>query len=499
MKTYIKFVIVLMCCVSCNYLMDIDSTDFYTEDTFWKTESHAIEAINGCYRAMNESDLYNTETPFMYEVMTSNAYHKDNFHNARDFARGTQTATTLGMNLVTWRGCYRGIGRCNAVIDKVPAIDMDESLKKRIVGESKFLRALFYQKMNVVFNGVPLVLTTPNPEDHGALPRSSYNEVKTQIVKDLDEAVSVLPVSYSASEDGRATKGAALTLKAKVLLQDHEYAGVISTLDQLFALNRYSLFPDYNGIFRKINEGNSEIIFDVRYKQSQVTNSFDLFHAQYNTQAPVQELVDAYQMTDGKSIYESPLYDEEKMYENRDPRFVQTILYLGAPWRNRTATEVDLHQTGYAFIKYTEYNATTPGTIAVSDVNYVLLRYADVLLMYAEALNEQEGPVEKVYNAVNEVRRRPSVDMPPLEAGLTKEQMREAIRQERRIEFAGEGYYFYDIRRWKTIETEMNKSVSTHNRTVIATRSFNPLRDYYWPVPYTQIDLNPALEQNPNY
>lgn len=490
---------VCLCLLSCESLLDTKPTDFYTEDSFWKTATHAEEATTSAYQALLHNDLYNEQTPFMFEVMTPNAYHKDNFQSAHDFAIGAHSATTIGMNLVTWRGCYRGIGRCNMVIDRVPAIEMDEALKTRLVGEAKFLRAFYFQKLNVLFNGVPLVVTSPNGADHSALPRAAYAEVKQQILQDLNDAIASLPADYPATSSGRATKGAALALKAQVHLQDHEYTEVVSAIDELIALEKYALFPDYNGLFRKANEGNSEIIFDVRFKSPQVRNSYDIIHAQYNTQAPLQELVEAYQMKDGLSIEESPLYDPQNPYANRDPRLAQSIVYLGAPWRNRVADAADLHQTGYTFRKYTEYNETTVGTIANSDVNYVILRYADVLLMYAEALNELHGATQAVYEAVNAVRQRPSVDMPALPAGLDKDAMREAIRLERRIELAGEGAYFYDIRRWKTIEQEMVGPVHTHSGAVIETRNFDPQRDYYWPIPYTEIDLNPALIQNPNY
>ncbi|MDR1555733.1 MAG: RagB/SusD family nutrient uptake outer membrane protein [Tannerellaceae bacterium] len=506
-----RIMIIYVCCVAsaCNDMMNIDATDFFRDDAYWQTENQAIEAVNGCYRALNDADLYGNGGAGAainnYECMTPNAYHKDNLYNTHDFAIGSQSATTLGMNLITWRGCYRGIGRCNNVIDKITGISMDEKLKTRLIAEAKFLRALYYHKMNVVFNGVPLVLTPPNVEEHSRLARASYEEVKAQILKDLDEAVPALETKYPSEQDGRATKGAAFALKAKVLLQDLDYSGTIGACESLFALNRYELFPDYNGIFRQANTGNSEVIFDVRWKYPNTNCDYDIIHAQYNVQAPVQELIDAYQMIDGKSITESPLYDSANPYENRDPRFNQTILWIGKPWRNRIADASDLHQTGYGFIKYTEYTATTTGALSTSDIPYVVLRYADVLLMYAEALNELlAAPDEKVYRTVNEVRGRESVNMPPLPDGLTKEQMREAIRLERRIEMAGEDDYFYAIRRWKTIETDMNASVHTcsiapYTGAVIETRHFNPARDYYWPIPYTEIDLNPELEQNPGY
>src|SRR5690606_1134130 len=169
------------------------------------------------------------------------------------------------------------------------------------------------------------------------LPRSTYQQIREQVLHDLDEAATSLPTSYPKAEDGRATKGAAWALKARVLLQDHDYQDVVSTIRQILDLDRYDLYPNYNGLFRKVNEGNQEIVFDIRFKAPELINTYDIIMAQYSTQAPVQGLVDAYQMTDGLSIDESPRYDPQKPYENRDPRFKQSIVFIGAPWRNRTA------------------------------------------------------------------------------------------------------------------------------------------------------------------
>ena len=484
---------------SCHSMLDTEPTDFYSQETFWQTSQHALEGLTGSYQALTHAELYNAQTPFMFEAMSPNAFNYDNQRLANDFARGVHSATSIGMNAAMWTGCYRGIGRCNTVIDNVAGIAMDDELKSRIIGEAKFLRAFYYHRLNELFNGVPLILSEPNADEQASLPRNSHEEVLNQILRDLDDAAAVLPVSYSGNDEGRATKGAALALKARVLLQQHRYEEVVVAASEVFSLNHYELYPDYNGIFRKANQGNSEIIFDIRFKAPEVINTYDIIMAQYSTQAPLQGLVDEYRMIDGLSIEESPLYDVASPYENRDPRFEQSIVYIGAPWRNRTATVADLHQTGYTFRKFTEYNEDTPGTIVNSDVNYVEIRYADVLLMYAEALNELSGPTAEVYAAINQIRARPSVEMPELPAGLNKDEMREAIRLERRIELAGEGSYFYDIRRWGTIEEEMVGPIYDYQENIIQTRDFNPNRDYFWPIPFTEIDLNPALEQNPNY
>ncbi len=485
--------------LSCENLLNTSPTNFYSQETYWQKSEHALNALTGCYQALTHADLYNAQTPFMFEAMSPNAFNYDNQGAAGDIARGVHTATTLGINNLMWRGCYRGIGRCNTLLANIDQINMDSQLKDRIIGEAKFLRAFYYNRLNILFNGVPLITDEPDPAEQSTLSRNSFEEVLEQILKDLNDAANSLPTTYPNADKGRATKGAALSLKARVLLQNYRYPEVVSTIDEIFTLDAYSLYPNYNGIFRKANEGNSEIIFDIRFSAPELTNTYDIIMAQYSTQAPLQGLVDLYQMTDGKSIEESPLYNPEQPYENRDPRFEQSIIYLGVPWRNRTATTADLHQTGYSFRKFTEYNATTQGTISNSDVNYVEIRYADVLLMYAEALNEVSGATEDVYNAINSIRQRPSVEMPALPLGLGKEDMIEAIRLERRIELAGEGSYFYDIRRWKTIEDEMNGPIFDYKGDVIENRKFVPTRDYFWPIPYTEIDLNPNLEQNPGY
>lgn len=497
--TYI-LILMIVFVAGCNDLLDTEPTDFYTEDTFWQTSDHVFEALTGCYNVLVSTDYYGSGSPaHRWEVMTPNAFNYNNELATRDFSLGAATGTTMGINNNIWVGSYRGIGRCNTLLENIDDIEMEADLKDRVIGEAKFLRAFYYNTLNEVFRGVPLILSAPDPGEHSNQPRDTYEEVLSQIYEDLDDAAEKLPISYSSSDEGRATKGAALALKARILLQNHDYSEVVATIDEIFALQEYGLFPDYNGLFRKANEGNSEIIFDVRFKAPEVTNNYDIFMAQFSTQAPLKDLVDAYQMIDGQPIEESDLYDPDDPYNNRDPRFTQSIVYLGAPWRNRVATEADLHQTGYTFRKFTEYDETTVGTISPSDVNYVVIRYADVLLMYAEALNELEGPTKQVYDAINEIRSRPTVEMPDIPAGLSQEEMRETIRLERRIELAGEHSYFFDIRRWGIAEEVMNAPIRNHAGNVIETRSFNPDRDYIWPIPHTQIDLNPALEQNPGY
>jgi len=330
------------------------------------------------------------------------------------------------------------------------------------------------------------------------LPRNSRQEVITQILDDLDKASAVLPPSYSGSDIGRATKGASLALKTRVLLYESRWSEAAATAKEVMDLNQYSLFPDYRSLFLPENENNPEVIFDVQSKTPEYPNYSDLLLELQINLAPTLDLVNSYLMKDGLPIQDSPLYDPEHPYENRDPRLHKTIVVPGYMFRGAVVSETKYFSTGFGFKKYTSYkDSVARENITYSEINYIMLRYADVLLMYAEAKNEAAGGDETVYNALNQIRRR--AGMPDFNETLSKEELREAIRHERRIELAGEALYYHDIRRWRTAEIVMNGPVLNSKGQVVQIRAFNANRDYLWPIHSITIQDNPALEQNPGY
>ena len=194
------------------------------------------------------------------------------------------------------------------------------------------------------------------------------------------------------------------------------------------------------------------------------------------------------------------MYDPAKPYENRDPRLLYSITCIGYPYNGKPITKEDVMTTGFGMKKYTSYedDVTIP-LIERAAVNTVLIRYAEVLLTYAEAQNEASGPDQSVYDAINQIRKREGVNMPEVETDLTKDQMREVIRLERRIELALEGIYYSDILRWKTAEKENNGVMHDSDNVEVVKRSFRVDRDYLWPIPYNQTIQNPNLTQNPNW
>jgi starch-binding outer membrane protein, SusD/RagB family len=484
---------------SCNEdNLNIDPADQYSVETFWKTEEHASAGLSGVYESLR--GFYGGNWVYETDLITPNGWGYNENGGVGPLARGVHI-TTDGLIGSKWNQAYQGVGRANTFLDRIGGIQMNEGLKSRMTGEAKFLRALFYFNLVNYFGGVPLILETPDAEKHSDLPRTERSLVVAQILKDLDEASAVLPSTYAAKDIGRATGGAALALKARMLLYEGEWTAAAEAAQQVIDLGVYSLFPNYRELFKVQNEHNAEVIFNVEFLAPRFTNNFDQPIYILNTPAPLKDLVDAYLMIDGKPIDQSLLYNPLQPYENRDPRLHQTVAVIGYKHNGKVVQLSDVVNTGFGLKKWTSFsdNVNTATIPPSTDLNPILIRYAEVLLTYAEARNEASGPDASVYNAINAVRARPSVNMPPVESGLTQDAMREVIRRERRIELAFEGLYYTDIRRWKIAEVVNNGPIYNYQGNAITNRTFNKDRDYLWPIPFVQIQENPALEQNPNY
>lgn len=521
---FILFVTAVLLAGCTKATFDTQPKDRYTEDTYWTSDKNANAALTGCYQTLTLNGLFGYALPLWEDTATPNQYDYDNSAGWNSIANGTQNASTISTPVVgnvidmRWKNCYTGIGRCNTLldnIDKVPALDA--TLKNRMKAEAKFLRALFYQILETYYGGVPLILAAPDLATQATLPRNKREEVVQQVIKDLDDAAAVLPVKYTGGDIGRATKGAALALKARVLL--FEASPLINTTNDVakwttaaaaakavmdLAGTGYALFPNYRNLFLPANENSSECVFDIQYKIPEEGNSFDLIDRQYGTNAPLRDLIDAYDMKDGLPPSQSPLYSSATPYQNRDPRMYQTLVYPGDTYLGAVTTPTTPFKlTGYGVKKYSIYDTAPSSNLInsayLSETNYMLIRYADVMLMYAEAQNEAAGPDATVYSAINAIRQRAGLNPYQIPAGKTKAEMRDLIRHERRIEFACEGFYYTDIRRWKIAETVMNAPIKNSQNQVIVTRSFNPARDYWWPVPQTQLDVNSNLTQSPGY
>jgi hypothetical protein len=483
---------------SCSQYLEVSPTDRLIQTDFWRTREHSEAALIGIYNQLTNSNLYGDVAMIGMEAATPNAFTYNNTGGGGFIAQGIHDAANNGIINNKWGACYTGIGRANTLLDNVGNIKMEESIKKRHIAEAKFLRALYYHNLWIFYGGVPLILETPNIEKHGALPRNSADEVYNQIIKDCDEAIIDLPILGITK--GNASKGAALALKARTMLYKGNYQGAAAAANQVISGNTYSLFANYRDLFQLDREGNQEVIFDVQFKFPEFAHSMDITLTDFNSIAPLPDLLNDYYMTDGFPASKSSLYNPRSPYENRDSRLSQTNILPNTLFRARMVTPTQFGFTGIGQKKYTVYKDNEVGTTIAggqSQINYMVFRYADILLMYAEAQNEVAGADASVYDALNLIRRRSGMpDFPP---NLNKEAMRAEIRHERRIELAGEGLYYHDIRRWRTAEVVMNADIFNFNNSKIGTRKFNKERDYLWPIPTIVSERNPNLVQNAGY
>ncbi|MDR0843996.1 MAG: RagB/SusD family nutrient uptake outer membrane protein [Tannerella sp.] len=479
---------------ACSGFLETEPSDKYTQDNYWQTQERATAALNGIYASLLHSALYGGDNPLILENLTPNAYHYQGDDN--NIVAGRHNAST-GLFNTGWNRAYEGIGRANNFLGSIDRVPMDEVVKKRYIAEAKFLRAVFYFPLWNLYGGAPLILEPTNDATQQNLPRNSADELLTQILKDLNEAAEtgILPKSYSGADKGRVTIGAVLAFKARILLYAGRFAEAATAAKQVIDLGVYDLFPGYRELFYLENEGNQEVVFDLQYKYPEFCHSFDMTLDEYNNVAPLPDLVNDYYATDGLPISESPAYDPANPYNNRDPRLQSTVIVKGSQFKGAVVKEGQYPRTGYGQKKYTVYKDDEPkATIRAGDseLNYMFLRYADVLLMYAEAKNETSGPDAEIYLYLNKIRVR--AGMPHFPDNLSQDELRKEIRHERRIELAGEGFYFYDIRRWRISHLVMNGEIHNDKGERIEVIKFENHRVYLWPVPSIAIQENPKLQ-----
>jgi starch-binding outer membrane protein, SusD/RagB family len=460
-----------------------------------------------------------------------------------NFTNGLISPTNNPVDI--WAKSYQNIRKVNIFlkyIDNLPVNgSAQEEGKTRMKGEAYFLRAFFYHELYRRYGAVPLLDKPLNIDEDLQIPRNSEEEVVEFIVKDCETAASLLPATYSAANLGRAPKGAALLLKSRVLLyaasllhnpenKPEKWQRAAAAAKAVMDLNVYRLDDNYKTLFH--TRTSPEVIFQstVNHVWKVVDNDW-VRHTQPPSQGggwgnlqPLQNLVDEYEMNNGKYITDpSSGYDANKPYVGRDPRFYQSIIYDGCKWAGATintyvGSGVDglnynnnaaATKTGYYVAKLLDETATLITSYRPGSHYWVFMRYAEALLNYAEAQNEAlSTPDQSVYDAINKIRDRANVKMPPIQTGLSKEEMRQRIRHERRIELAFETHRFWDLRRWRIgtqegtnaygMKITKSGTVYTYEKFLLENRVYRPAFDLF-PIPQTEREKDKALTQNTGY
>ena len=521
---------------SCSDFLDRVPLDFVSPDNFLTNEAQSQILLNGVYAKITmQDDSYRQTFPIHEASLTDDVYDSQPWHETTEWARGQGTAQSALPNWF-WKTNYQGVARANVFISSIKKATFSSSLIPRLTAEAKFLRAWYYNQLITYFGDVPLILE-PGDLTNGQPTRTPKDEIVAQILQDLEEAIPVLPQTYEDAKDaGRVTKGAAMGLKARVLLYQSRWAEAAQAAKEVMDLKQYTLFPDYQGLFLEKNEeaaSKSEIMFQ-RYYTKDIDPSFlSEYIGLWPALAPTKQLVDCYYMSDGLPITESDRYDRANPFMNRDPRLKATIFYPGSKYFN--------NRQGAPGLEYVQDSVPTPEWIlSVTGFrckkhldgkimenkdegrNAYLMRYGEILLTYAEAQNEASGPDKSVYNAIDQLRIRVGmITLTKAMPNLSKEKMREVIRNERRVELAIEGLRWPDIRRWRIGEKVMVDAIGLdmsllkggqypgdgkgetkdwiYKDIVVDKRQFNPARDYLLPIPQEEMTANPNMTQNPNY
>lgn len=538
---YSLFIAVLIIISSCSDFLDRDPLSQASENTFWNTEADAEKGVNALYEIMPGQRDFWRDCQSDNSLMT-NAWGESGLGY---ICQGIHNAAT---GYITEEWIYKDIYRILYYLDKLNGMTIDPVKKQRFEGEARFILALKYYRMTRHFGDIPLIKEKPIELDKAALPRSPKQEVLDYALENIETAIEYLPDSYSGNNTGRITKGAALTLKADIYLDMASYKKfhngqdatnlwkeAASAAQQVIDLNLYELEEDFAFLFKsEANNNNKEVILANQYKENERTHMLPILCSPAGTGVtgqgwasfcPTRDLVDSYEMIDGKTIYESALYDMNDPWENRDARLKKTFFlpgyeclrpngqyepYMPHPAFNKPEriNNEGGGITGFMYLKYNDQMLTKP---ANSWTNFSLYRYAEVLLIAAEALNEYEPGNIKIAEYVNQVRKR--AGLPEVNEHLgNQEKMRTYIREERRHEFVGEHKRYFDILRWKTAETVLNEpgyGINKDENSAIGdytqekflgqNRTFDISKHYLWPIPQNALDNNSNLTQNPNW
>jgi hypothetical protein len=478
--------------------------------SFWKTSDDATKGINAVYSTFYRTASLYSRFMFYHGILKSDeGYGSGGDGNLNNLMRFNQTDFNNGVTADTWSNLYVGVFRANQVIANVPGITMDETRKKAIIAEAKFLRALFYFNLTLYYGRPALMLEPSQPKDVPA--NATTEQAYAQVAKDLTEALVDLPVSYPATDLGRATKGAAYALLGKTYLQQRNYQQAADAFAYLITgagSSTYSLTPNYRDNFIISRENNSESVFEIQFSENQSESTDDDVDESRinNTGTSISQffappavgfadggarrwLVDEFLQERTVSNAQDPRLAASLLFNNTDPDGPDSTIVYGKTWQERYGNGPDAQKVWFRKLLNDHWKNEEGFR---SPNNYRLIRYADVLLMYAECLNGL-GRTADAYQFVDRVRLRAGLaSLTVAKPGLNQAQFLAQLKHERITELAGEGWRWADLLRWGDLSPALATRDAEFSGFIVG-------RNEYYPIPQRDIDLNPNLTQNPSY
>jgi len=471
--------------------LEVTDPNRQTTGSFWQNQGDATQAINATYNGLQRLGTYGRWNVFAFDIRSDIGFSNSPWPELSNFNKFSLADYDFEINIHLWRHTYETIFRANQVIANVPSINMDATVRNRIVGEAKFLRALLYSNLANLYGNVPLSLSADASIQP---PTSPVADVWAQVEKDLREARAVLPVSYPANEKGRATQGSADALLGKVLLQQRKWAEAETELAKVInSTAGYNLRPNYTDLFTQFNKNNEESVFEVQ--MSVFNPDLGLVGLNYGKMVGPRDVG----FNDGNPTrwYFDQFFRDSTITGQVDPRLDATIFWnkpggmdvFGTPF----ATRYGAASTALYWKKWTAYYKTVQDWD--EPINYTVIRFADVLLMYAEALNEQGGAkTAQAATHLNRVRAR--VNLRPRLTTLTQAQMRDAILHERLLELGLEQARWLDLKRHNMLTAANLPTLRAHDSEF---NFFVVGKSELLPIPQSEINLNPGAKQNPGW
>lgn len=478
---------------SCKSFLEEAPVDRYVLENFFNDQNDAIGAVNAVY-----SCLYNTNAR---EMVLLNEFLADDQKNGR----GMPNVNLIDIEYLRfnsqnqfvsqmWQATYQGIARANAAIENIPNVKIDDVLKNRLIAEARFLRGHWYFNLVRFYGDVPLITSLVSSKD-AKIQRTPQNQVYEQIIDDLNYAENNLPVKYSSIETGRATRGAAKILLGKVYLTMHDYAHCVDKLSEVIENEidyGYGLHDDYGDNWNADTENGKEMVFSIEYMAP--TGKGNLM---MQRQGPTYSIKGGHKILGIANLQEAdiPTMDLYNQFVDQDERKNKTF-------RKEFISLIDgsIHVSDIVcFVKYWQENLKTQSHCGT---NVHILRYADALLMYAEALNEL-GKTSEALNYLNRIRERAFNSTDYNYSGLSQDEFRTSLLHERRLEFAMEGHRWFDLVRTGKFIKRM-KEHSTYEASVAESNKIEigqNIKDHMilLPIPQRELDINPELTQNPGW